>query len=152
MRVLVIHGPNLNMLGTRENAIYGRQSLDDITEMLDELAQRLDVSLEHLQSNHEGVLVDRIQKAAGNHPDVVDAILINPGGLTHSSVCLRDALLAANKPFVEVHLSNIHARETFRRHSMLADIAVGQIAGFGPVSYTLGLRAIVEGAKAGGKG
>ena len=149
MLVLVIHGPNLNMLGTREPELYGHETLDDIRSGLDALAGTLGVELEHLQSNHEGMLVDRIQEARKGGGSPVDAILINPGGLTHTSVVLRDALLLADRPFVEVHLSNIHAREPFRQRSMLADIARGQIAGFGSVSYTLGLRAIVESATAG---
>ena len=149
MLVLVIHGPNLNLVGTREPDLYGSETLDQISAQLDVLAAELGVTLEHLQSNHEGVLVDRIQDSRIGGAGPADAILINPGGLTHSSVVLRDALLAAARPFVEVHLSNIHARESFRRQSVLADIAQGQIAGFGSASYTLGLRAIVELAKPG---
>ena len=140
MRVLVLNGPNLNLLGGREPDLYGDQTLEQIMQQLEKLAAELGLSLEHFQSNHEGALIDRIQAAIGN----VDAFLINPGGLTHTSVALRDALAAVGVPFVEVHLSNIHAREPFRHTSLLADIAIGQIVGFGPVSYTLGLRAIAE--------
>jgi 3-dehydroquinate dehydratase-2 len=149
MLVLVIHGPNLNMVGLREPDLYGRESLADICDSLNELGDSLGAKLEHLQSNHEGILIDRIQEARVGGAQPADAILINPGGLTHGSVSLRDALLAADRPFVEVHLSNIHAREPFRRHSMVADIAIGQIAGFGSASYTLGLRALVERTRAG---
>jgi 3-dehydroquinate dehydratase-2 len=149
MKVLVIQGPNLNMVGLREPELYGHETLSDIRALLDDLASSMGVDLEHLQSNHEGVLLDRIQQARAEGKAPVDAILINPGGLTHGSVCLRDSLLAAELPFVEVHLSNIYAREPFRRHSMLSDIAVGQIAGFGSASYTLGLRAVVDSVIAG---
>ena len=149
MFILVLHGPNLNLVGTREPEFYGSESLPDICARLDQLAAELGVRLEHLQSNHEGVLVDRIQESRIGGTKPADAILINPGGLTHGSVVLRDALLGASRPFVEVHLSNIYAREPFRRHSVLADIAQGQIAGFGSASYTLGLRALVESTKPG---
>lgn len=138
--ILVLHGPNLNLLGRREPGHYGTATLADITAKLDALAAETGVRLEHFQSNHEGALIDRIHAAA----DAVDGLLVNPGGLTHTSVSLRDALSAVGLPFVEVHLSNVHAREPFRHVSVLADIAVGQIAGFGAASYTLGLRAIVE--------
>jgi len=140
MRILVLHGPNLNLLGRREPEMYGHATLADITDMLDGLATNLGVALDHAQSNHEGVLIDRIHAAMDTHAGVV----INPGGLTHTSVSLRDALAATELPFVEVHLSNVHAREEFRSRSLLADLALGQVAGFGPVSYSLGLRGIVE--------
>ena len=139
-RLLVLHGPNLNLLGRREPGHYGTATLDDVTRALDGLAAELGVSLEHFQSNHEGALIDRIHAAMGT----CDAIIVNPGGLTHTSVSLRDALTAVALPFVEVHLSNVHAREPFRQVSLLADVAVGRIAGFGASSYTLGLRAMVE--------
>jgi 3-dehydroquinate dehydratase II len=139
LRVLVLHGPNLNLLGVRETAVYGTGSLDALIAGLDRLAAELGVGTEHLQSNHEGVLVDRLHAARGQ----VDGVLINPGGLTHTSVVLRDALVGVGIPFVEVHLSNIHAREPFRRTSLLADVALGQVAGFGAASYSLGLRALV---------
>jgi 3-dehydroquinate dehydratase-2 len=140
LQVLVIHGPNLNLLGSREPEVYGTASLADIDRDLGELAADLGTALSCFQSNHEGELVDRIQAAMGD----VDGIVINPGGLTHTSVALRDALLAAQIPFVEVHLSNIHAREEFRRLSMMADIALGVVCGFGARSYLLGLRALVD--------
>jgi 3-dehydroquinate dehydratase II len=139
MRVLVVHGPNLNLLGVREPDVYGSATLAGIDTSLREVAEELGVELDSFQSNQEGEIVDRIQGAMGK----VDAILINPAGLTHTSVTLRDALLATGIPFVEVHLSNIHAREEFRHRSLLADAAIGVICGFGPSSYTLGLRGLV---------
>lgn len=138
MRVLVIHGPNLNLLGQREPEIYGTLSLDDITAALSTLAAEFECTLASFQSNSEGALVDAIQQASGNY----DAILINPAAYTHTSIALRDALAAVGLPFVEVHLSNIHSREPFRQHSFLAPLAVGQICGFGVDSYLLGLRAL----------
>lgn len=138
-RVLVVHGPNLNLLGTREPEHYGRLSLADITATLDALAADLGVGLDHFQSNHEGALVDRIQAAMGTH----QGVLINPAAYTHTSVALRDALSATGLPFVEVHLSNVHARESFRHRSLLVDLAVGQVVGFGAASYSLGLRGLV---------
>ena len=137
MEILVVHGPNLNLLGRREPGIYGGESLASVSAALRALATELEIGISEIQSNHEGVLIDRIQEASEA------GILINPGGLTHSSVCLRDALLGVGIPFVEVHLSNIHAREPFRRTSLLADVAVAQVAGFGSASYTLGLRGLV---------
>ncbi len=138
MRVLVIHGPNLNLLGTREPTVYGDVTLDQVNDMLATLANELGVELSTFQTNQEGLMVDRIQSAMGN----ADGILINPAGFTHTSVALRDVLLATEIPFVEVHLSNIHAREEFRRTSLLADVAEGVVSGFGPDSYLLGLRAL----------
>ena len=120
--------------------MYGDASLESIQSRLEEIATELGVRLEHYQSNHEGELVDRVQAAAGN----ADGILVNPAAYTHSSIALRDALLAVNVPFVEVHLSNVHAREEFRQRSLMADLAVGSVVGFGPSSYFLGLRALVE--------
>ncbi len=139
MRILVLHGPNLNLLGEREPETYGSATLADVDALLLRVATELGATIECAQSNHEGVLVDRIHGARGH----ADAILINPGGLTHTSVVLRDALLAVGLPFVEVHVSNIHAREPFRRHSYLSDIARGVVSGFGPASYELGLRGLL---------
>jgi 3-dehydroquinate dehydratase-2 len=136
---LVVHGPNLNLLGLREPDVYGSSTLADIDRDLAELAQSLGVDLTAFQTNQEGEMVDRIQAAMGQ----VDAILINPAAFTHTSVAVRDALIATGIPFVEVHLSNIHAREEFRQTSLMADVALGVICGFGPSSYTLGLRALV---------
>ncbi|MDX8402794.1 MAG: type II 3-dehydroquinate dehydratase [Mariprofundaceae bacterium] len=141
LHILVLNGPNLNLLGTREPGHYGAQTLADINQELISLADTLGVELTSQQSNHEGELVELIQKAGS---DSVDAILINPAAYTHTSVALRDALLATRIPFVEVHLSNIHKREEFRHRSLLADAAVGTVAGFGPSSYTMALRGIVE--------
>jgi len=137
-RVLVINGPNLNLLGEREPGIYGDLSLDGINRSLSDLGRELGLEIEFFQSNHEGELVDAVQKSRGR----VAAILINPGAYTHTSIALRDAFLAVKLPFVEVHLSNVHARESFRRQSYLSDVARGVVAGFGPESYRLGLRAI----------
>ncbi len=140
MKVLVLHGPNLNLLGLREPEIYGHKTLSDINDDLSSQAAALGVSLTTLQSNHAGVLIDAIHDAYGR----IDGIVINPGGLTHTSVALRDALAGVAIPFVEVHLSNVYAREPFRHHSFLSPIAVGVISGFGPNSYSLGLSAIVQ--------
>ena len=138
MRVLVLHGPNLNMLGKREPEIYGTLSLEDINGALEALGAEFEAVLGFFQSNSEGALVDAIQQA----PEKYDGILINPAAYTHTSVALRDALAAIGLPFVEVHLSNIHRREEFRHHSYLAPLALGQICGFGLDSYLLGLRAL----------
>jgi len=140
MKILVLHGPNLNLLGTREPDIYGTFTLDDITVSLTQLASELGCDISVLQSNSEGTLVDSIQGAKG----VFHGILINPAAYTHTSVAIRDALSAVALPTVEVHLSNIHKREEFRRHSYIAPVAVGQISGFGPDSYLLGLRALIN--------
>ena len=137
--VLVLHGPNLNLLGERQPEIYGRTTLAEIDAQLAALAQELGVAIESFQSNHEGALIDRIQSVRRR----VAAIAINAGALTHTSIALRDALAAADVPVIEVHLTNLHRRERFRHRSVLAAIAVGQIAGFGPQSYLLGLRAAV---------
>lgn len=135
--VLVLHGPNLNLLGTREPEIYGHDTLADIDGRLDRLADELSLQVETFQSNGEGALIDRVQAAS----KTAAAIVINAGGYTHTSVALRDALAATGLPIVEVHLSNLHKREEFRHRSLIADIAVGQVLGFGAHSYELGLRA-----------
>lgn len=140
MRVLVINGPNLNLLGVREPGVYGTRTLDGILSELFGQAAELGVELAHVQSNHEGALVDALHDAMGR----VDGVLINPGAYTHTSIALRDAFAATGLPFVEVHLSNIHAREPFRHRSMLADLALGQVVGFGAQSYALGLRGLVD--------
>jgi 3-dehydroquinate dehydratase-2 len=134
----VIHGPNLNMLGVREPGIYGSVTLEEINCLLSEKAESLNFYLSIIQSNHEGVLVDAIQEALGKH----QGILINAGAYTHTSVGIRDALSAVQIPTVEVHLSNIYKRESFRHHSYIAPIAIGQISGFGVQSYLLGLQAL----------
>jgi len=139
-RILVLHGPNLNLLGTREPGVYGTTTLEGINEALAALALELSVEIRTQQSNSEGALVDAIQGALAD----CDAILINPAAYTHTSVALRDAIAATSLPTVEVHLSNIHAREAFRAHSYLAPVALGQICGFGPDSYLLGLRALAS--------
>ncbi len=139
-RVLVIHGPNLQLLGRRKPSVYGRVSLAQINERLHKEARRLKLKLEIHQFNHEGKIVDAI----GDAPGRFDGILINPAAYTHTSVAIRDALEGAALPAVEVHLSNIHAREGFRRNSMTAPVVAGQITGFGPDSYTLGLQALAS--------
>lgn len=139
MNILVLHGPNLNLLGTRETDVYGTVTLDKINGELESLARDLRVSVTVHQSNGEGELVEWIQKARGRY----DALVINPGAYTHTSIALRDAVAGVGIPTVEVHLSNIYRREEFRRHSYIAGVAVGQISGFGANSYALGLRAAV---------
>ena len=136
MRILVLNGPNLNLLGTREPHIYGHQTLPQIDAELARIATDAGATLQSLQSNHEGVLIDRIHAA---RLDGTDFILINPGALTHTSVALRDALAGVALPFIEVHISNVHQRESFRHHSYLSDIATGVIVGLGVNGYRLAL-------------
>lgn len=137
MQLLVLHGPNLNLLGTREPEVYGSTTLPQIDADLAQMAADAGARLSSLQSNHEGVLIDRIHAARS---DGTDFIVINPGGLTHTSVALRDALAAVALPFIEVHLSNVHRREPFRHHSYLSDIATGVIVGLGAAGYRLALQ------------
>ncbi len=136
--ILVIQGPNLNLLGSREPEVYGKTTMEDIHQKLGEIAKAHSVELSTFQSNHEGELIDRSQKAK---KDGVDFIIINPGAFTHTSVALRDALIGVAIPFTEVHLSNIHQREEFRKHSYLSDIATGVICGLGAIGYELALQA-----------
>jgi len=138
LRVLVVHGPNLNLLGEREPEVYGRTRLSDIDRELKRLGGDLGIKVTTFQSNSEGDLITRIQEARGK----IDALLINPAGYTHTSVAIRDAILALETPAVEVHLSNVYRREPFRHHSTIADIAVARIMGFGAPGYALALRAV----------
>lgn len=140
MRIAVVHGPNLRLLGKREPEVYGTDTLDDVNAKLEAEAGRLGVEVETFQSNHEGELLDHIEDAAAR----VDGFVINPGAYTHTSVALRDALVGVERPFVEVHLSNTAGRERFRRHSYLAPVAAGVVYGFGVQSYLLGLRGLVS--------
>ena len=140
MKVLVLHGPNLNLLGIREPNIYGKVTLEEINNQIISLGTELNCDINIMQSNSEGALIDIIQSAPGTY----DGILINPAAYTHTSIALRDALSAVALPTVEVHLSNIHSREEFRTNSFIAPVALGQISGFGAYSYLLGLRALVN--------
>jgi len=140
LSILVLHGPNLNLLGQREPEVYGTSTLKDIDRLLEQQGQQLQAKVSTLQSNHEGLLIDAIHGAQGHH----HGILINPGANTHTSVAIRDAIVAVQLPTVEVHLSNIYRREDFRHHSFIATVAVGQISGFGLESYHLGLCALVQ--------
>ncbi len=137
MRIWVLHGPNLNLLGTRETALYGKLTLSEINGEIATFAETQGIKVETFQSNSEGALVDRIQAAPHSG---VEAIVLNAAAYTHTSIAIRDALLAVNIPAVEVHLSNIYRRESFRHQSRIADVVVGQVSGFGPQSYLLGIR------------
>ncbi len=140
-KILIIHGPNLNLLGQREKNIYGKTTLKEIDQSLKKMAQKYRVTLQCLQSNHEGEIVDAIQNAKKNK---INAIVINPAAYTHTSVAIRDAIAAVDIPTVEVHLSNIYAREDFRQKSLIAPVSHGQVSGFGVDSYRLGLEAAIN--------
>ena len=140
MRIAVVHGPNLGLLGLREPDVYGSSTLDEVNESLESLARELELELEVFQSNHEGKILDFLEDAAGR----CEGFLVNPGGLGHTSVVLRDALAGVGRPFVEVHISNTSAREGFRRHSYLSPVASGVVYGFGVVGYLLGLRGLAD--------
>jgi 3-dehydroquinate dehydratase-2 len=140
MRILVLHGPNLNLFGTREPEVYGRTTLDDINAHLREAATQKNIELRIVQSNHEGALIDELHKARA---DGFDGVLINPGALTHYSYALHDAIAAIALPTVEVHVSNVHKREEFRHRSVIAGVCIGQVIGFGWKSYLLGLDGLV---------
>lgn len=140
MKLLLLNGPNLNLLGTREPEKYGKTTLKDIEEHLKVLAQKNNVELDCYQSNHEGDLVDKIQQAKGNY----DGIILNAGGYTHTSVAIRDAISGVQVPTVEIHLTNIHAREEFRHNSLISAVCIGQICGFGDYSYDLGFNSIIN--------
>ncbi len=144
----MVHGPNLNLLGSREPEVYGVETLAEVNGRIHALAEELGVVVEAFQANGEGELIDHIQSAASR----TDGFLVNAGGYTHTSVALRDALVGVGRPFVEVHLSNLHAREAFRRRSLLASRAVGTVSGFGAESYLLGLRGLVSRLRAEGTG
>lgn len=140
MRILVLNGPNLNLLGTRNPEVYGTTTLSEIEQDLRERAAKLNCELDFMQSNHEGVLIDAVHQARG----VYQYLIINAGAYTHTSIAIRDAIEAVEIPTIEIHLSNIHAREAFRHESMLAPVCVGQICGFGPMSYMLALQYAAE--------
>ena len=140
MNILILNGPNLNLLGTREPDVYGSETLSDVMQACVALGKKLNCSVEHFQSNHEGQLIDVLHKASGKY----DAIIINPAAFTHTSVALRDALLGVAIPFIEVHISNVHARETFRHHSYFSDIAQSVIVGCGTYGYQLAVMSAVQ--------
>ena len=140
MKLLVIHGPNLNLLGQRETDVYGSTTFDTLCAEINLIAKRLEIEIIQFQSNHEGAIIDTIQ----SHFSSVQGIVINPGALTHTSIALRDALLSVSLPFVEVHLSNVFSRETFRHQSYISDISIGLICGFGTQSYLMGIQALMK--------
>src|SRR5215204_4519535 len=140
MKILILHGPNLNLLGTREPEVYGSMTLDDINDKLIELGKELGAEIKCVQSNHEGMLIDALHAAR----TWADGVVFNPGGYTHTSIALRDAISAIQIPVVEVHLSNVYAREEFRHVSMISAVCKGKITGFGWRSYLLGLKALVD--------
>lgn len=143
MRILVLHGPNLNLLGSREPDVYGSTTLVDINEQLIEKAKTGGHNVEVFQSNHEGELIDKLQEASREYGGGFDGVLFNPGGFTHTSVAIRDAIASVDVPVVEVHLSNIYAREEFRHHSLISPVCAGVVSGFGVASYLLGLDALI---------
>jgi 3-dehydroquinate dehydratase-2 len=147
VRILVLSGPNLNLLGEREPEVYGHHTLADVEAMMRERAEQLGVEVRFVQSNHEGVLLDELHRARLD----CQAVVLNPGAFTHTSIALRDAIAAVRIPVVEVHLSNVHAREPFRRRMVLAPVVRGQVLGFGPYSYVLGLEAAVHLARGGSR-
>jgi len=144
MKILLLNGPNLNLLGKREPEIYGKRSLQDIIDDLVLVGQSLSCEIEHFQSNSEAALIDKLHTLFAVDNKRVDAIIINPAAFTHTSIALRDAILAVNKPFIEVHLSNVHAREAFRHQSFFSDIAQGVIVGLGEQGYEYALRSLVS--------
>jgi len=137
---MVIHGPNLNMLGKREPEIYGKETLDEINAKIEDLAEKLGIDVETFQSNHEGKIIEKIQKTSG----ICKGLIINPAAFTHTSIAIRDALLLLNIPIIEIHLSNIYKREPFRRKSMISDVVTAQITGFGVQGYIMALKAIAK--------
>jgi 3-dehydroquinate dehydratase-2 len=143
MRFLVLHGPNLNLLGSREPDVYGTTTLVDINERLIAKAKASGHNVEAFQSNHEGELIDKLQEASREYGGGFDGVVFNPGGFTHTSVAIRDAIASLDAPVVEVHLSNIYAREEFRQHSMISAVCAGVVSGFGVASYLLGLDALI---------
>ncbi len=145
MKILIIHGPNLNMLGKREPEIYGAKTLDEINTQLEHEAKQLDAFIDFYQSNSEGEIVTKIQEAMSNY----DGIVINPGAYTHTSVAIRDAILSSGLAVVEAHISNVHKREEFRHKSFVSGVALGVISGFGTNSYVLGLKGLVDYLKSG---
>jgi len=139
-KIMVIHGPNLNMLGKREPEIYGKETLDEINAKIEDLAEKLGIDVETFQSNHEGKIIEKIQKTSG----ICKGLIINPAAFTHTSIAIRDALLLLNIPIIEIHLSNIYKREPFRRKSMISDVVTAQITGFGVQGYIMALKAIAK--------